>query len=82
MIPPRFAPFLFAFILSGLMSFLVSGISTAKALGLFEGFVKVWLGNWAFSWGVAFPTVLVVAPLTRRVVSRLTAQKRAGVART
>jgi hypothetical protein len=28
--------------------------------------------NWAISWAVAFPTVLVVAPITRRIVARLT----------
>ncbi|WP_103259214.1 DUF2798 domain-containing protein [Tabrizicola aquatica] len=71
MIPARFSPVLFGLILSGLMSLIVSGLSTARALGLGEGFVAVWLGNWAVSWAIAFPTVLVVAPLTRRIVARL-----------
>ena len=72
MIPARFAPVLFGLILSGLMSLIVSGLSTFRALGLVEGFAGLWLGNWAISWAIAFPTVLVVAPLTRRIVATLT----------
>ena len=73
MIPARFAPVLFGFILSGLMSFIVSGLSTARALGLSADLPLVWMPNWAISLAVAFPTVLVVAPITRRIVARLTA---------
>lgn len=74
MIPARFAPILFGFILSGLMSCIVSGLSTARALGLTSAFLGQWTGNWAVSWATAFPIVLVVAPLTRRIVGRLTAR--------
>lgn len=73
MIPARFAPVLFGLILSALMSLIVSGIATLRALGLDPGFPLAWLTAWLMSWAVAFPTVLVVAPLTRRLVARLTA---------
>lgn len=73
MIPARFATILFGLILSGLMSCIVSGLSTARAAGLSTAFFPVWMGNWALSWAIAFPTVLVVAPITRRLVARLTA---------
>jgi len=73
MIPARYAHVAFALVLSGMMSLLVSGVSTAKALGPVAGFLGIWMGNWAFSWAVAFPAVLVVAPLARRLVARLTA---------
>ena len=42
MIHPKYAPMLFGLILSGLMSFLVSGISTVRALGPVPGFAHVW----------------------------------------
>ncbi len=71
MIPQRFAPILFGFILSGLMSLLVSGIATWRALGLPPEFVAVWMAAWINAWIVAFPAVLVVAPVTRRLVARL-----------
>lgn len=38
MLPKRFVPLLFSLILSGLMSLLVSGISTYRAAGLVPGF--------------------------------------------
>lgn len=71
MIPARFAPVVFGLILSGLMSALVSGISTLRAAGLSEALPALWLGAWLASWAVAFPAVLVVAPITRRMVARL-----------
>jgi hypothetical protein len=73
-IPARFAPVLFGFILSGLMSLLVSGISTLRAVGPVPGFGALWLGAWLTAWLVAFPVVLVVAPLARRVVGWLVAK--------
>jgi hypothetical protein len=72
MVPPRFAPVLFGLVLSGLMSLIVSGIATARAVGLEPGLLGAWMGSWLFSWAVAFPTVLVMAPLARRLVARLT----------
>ena len=62
---PRFAPILFGFLLSGLMSLVVSGIATVRAVGLVDGFPALWMSSWL----VAFPTVLVVAPLVRRLVA-------------
>lgn len=38
MLPARFAPVLFSLILSGLMSFIVTGVATWKALGFGAGF--------------------------------------------
>lgn len=74
MIPARFAPVLFGFLLSGMMSLLVSGLSTFRAIGLGGEFPMVWMGNWAVSWATAFPIVLVVAPVTRRIVAALVAK--------
>ena len=74
MIPARFAPILFGLILSGLMSLMVSGLSTLRAIGMTPSFPGIWMGNWAVSWAIAFPVVLVVAPLTRRIVGLLIAK--------
>jgi hypothetical protein len=71
MISPRFAPVAFGFVLSALMSFLVSGISTVRTAGLIDGFANLWLGAWLPSWIIAFPVVLVVAPVARRVVGSM-----------
>lgn len=72
MIPARFASVLFSFILSLLMSCLVSGIATYNAIGLSEVFVVSWIMAWLKSWLVAFPAILVIAPMTRKLVGKLT----------
>lgn len=68
---PRFAPALFGFVLSALMSFIVSGIATLRNAGPDDPFMSLWVNAWLPSWFIAFPTVLVVAPLARRLVARL-----------
>jgi len=70
MIPARFAPLLSGFLMSLMMSSIVSGISTLRISGAGEGFFFAWIAAWAYSWPVAFPVVLVVAPLVRRIVAK------------
>jgi hypothetical protein len=53
------------------MSFLVSGITTYRFLGMIDGFIGNWLFAWLNSWAVAFPPVLIVTPITRYLVTRL-----------
>ncbi|CAN7509114.1 DUF2798 domain-containing protein [Neorhizobium tomejilense] len=71
MIPVRLIPVIFGFVLSCLMSLLISGVSTLRSAGLIDGFFRIWMGAWLPSWIIAFPVVLVVAPLARRIVSNL-----------
>lgn len=71
MFPARFAPVLFGLVLSGMMSFVVSGIATFRTAGPVDGFFSLWIAAWLPSWAVAFPVVLVVAPVTRRIVQKL-----------
>ena len=72
MIPKKFAYALFGLILSSLMSLLVSGITTLRAVGVTTHFLSLWSTAWIAAWFVAFPVVLVLAPLTRRLVDSLT----------
>ena len=78
--PARYAPVLFGFILSALMSFMVSGIATFRNFGLVDGFLGLWVSAWLPSWLIAFPVVLVVAPVARRLVG-LVIKAPAAVAR-
>ena len=77
--PARYAPFLFGFVLSGLMSFIVSGIATFRNFGPVEGLLGLWIGAWLPSWMIAFPIVLVVAPVARRFVAIFVRAPAAGV---
>jgi uncharacterized membrane protein len=71
MIPVRLIPVIFGLVLSCLMSLLISGVSTLRSTGLIDGFFGIWMGALLPSWIIAFPVVLVVAPLARRIVSNL-----------
>jgi len=71
MLPKKSEPIVFGFVLSGLMSCLVSGISTLRVAGLAEGFTSTWMGAWMMAWIAAFPVVLVAAPFARRIVHKI-----------
>jgi hypothetical protein len=73
MIGKRYAPLVFAALLAGFMTFIVSGITTALNVGVPSDFVWRWLGAWLPTWGIAFPALLVVRPFVNRLVERLTA---------
>lgn len=68
-LPARYASVVMPFILSILMTFVVSMISTLRSLGPTPAFLDTWPGAWALSWVVAFPTLVAVLPLVRRIVA-------------
>ena len=72
-LPARYAGVVMPFFLSVLMTFVVSGISTVKALGLTAEFLQTWPTSWALSWIVAFPTLILVLPVVRRLVALVVA---------
>jgi Protein of unknown function (DUF2798) len=68
-LPASFNVVALPFVLSVLMSGIVSGIATVKSLGFVSGVAMQWLGAWGTSWLVAFPTLLLILPLVRRIVA-------------
>ena len=71
MISDRVAPIPFGFELSGMMSFLSVAYRRFAPWGAGSYFSQAWKVYWANSWATVFPVVLVVAPITRRLVARL-----------
>jgi hypothetical protein len=77
-VPKRFAPFLFPLLLSGFMTFLITGISMTRVLGINSlvndpgNFLQIWMKAYLSSWLVAYPILLLVIPFVRRVVDGLT----------
>ena len=70
-IPNRYAGIVLAFLLSLLMTCIVSFVSTARGVGLIPGFAKIWLQAWGLSWTVAFPVLLGVLPIVRRATAKI-----------
>jgi hypothetical protein len=70
-LPPRYAGIVMPLVLSVLMTFVVSGIATLVNIGVTPTILTQWGRAWALSWIVAFPTLLIVLPLVRRIVGSL-----------
>lgn len=70
-LPLRFGTVVMPLLLSILMTFIVSFISTLRGVGWTPDFVWTWLSAWGMSWLVAFPTTLVVLPLVRRAAASI-----------
>ncbi|MGL6124803.1 MAG: DUF2798 domain-containing protein [Shewanella sp.] len=68
-LPARYAAVVMPFFLSILMSCIVSGISTFNGVGASAQFIELWLSAWLISWVVAFPTLLIVLPLVRKITA-------------
>ncbi|MCA6118568.1 DUF2798 domain-containing protein [Bradyrhizobium sp. WSM 1738] len=68
-LPARYAAVVMPLVLSVLMTFVASAISTLRSLGPTPAFMATWPAAWAISWLVAFPTLLAVLPLVRRIVA-------------
>lgn len=66
-LPARYAAFVTPLLLSLLMTCVVSAISLIRSRGLDAGALALWPSAWAISWLVAFPVLLVVMPLVRRM---------------
>lgn len=68
-LPARFMAYIMPLILSIIMSCIVSLISTLKNTG-FAGFeLSIWWGAWALSWIVAYPVLLLILPLVRKLTT-------------
>ena len=68
-IPYKFTPVVFAFLMSMLMAFIMSALLTLVNLGPVPDFLAKWMGAFPIAWICAFPTVLVVSPIVRRLVA-------------
>ena len=70
-IPPGLEFVVFSFLVSGIMSLVISGISTLRSAGLVPDFLYIWFNAWLPSWAVAFPALMLVVPMVRRLLARL-----------
>jgi hypothetical protein len=60
-----------ALLLSGFMSFIMSGAITFINLGLVDDFVSIWMHAWFVAYVIAFPTILLVFPFARKLAMKI-----------
>ena len=73
-LPKWTEPYVFAVMLSGMMSAVVSAVATFNAIGLDDAFAAKWVGSWLSAWLIATPTVMVVGPFVRRLIPKVVQQ--------
>ena len=71
MIPAKYGQVTFIFFVSICMSFVVSGVSVLNTAGFVDAVFASWMTAWLKSWIIAFPNLLIIAPLVRRFVDKL-----------
>ena len=70
-LPARSAAWVMPLMLSIVMTFIVSMVSTVRSIGLSPEMPRIWLSAWGLSWVFAFPTLLVVLPLVRKATAAI-----------
>jgi hypothetical protein len=70
-LPARHAAWVMPLFLSLFMTGIVSFISTYKAMGFVDRFASAWWSAWGVSWLIAFPAVMAVLPLVKRLTAML-----------
>lgn len=63
-----------AALLSGFMSFIMSGAITFINLGAADHFIAIWIHAWLVAYAIAFPTILLVFPFARKLAMKIAAK--------
>ena len=69
MIPKRFTGQVFSFFMALLMSGIMSFVISAFNVGWVDGIALIWLRAWALAFAVAFPTIILITPVVRKLVA-------------
>lgn len=59
----------FAFLMALLMSCLMSLVISVFNVGFVNNIITIWLKAWSFTFVIAFPAVMLVSPVVRKLVS-------------
>lgn len=71
MIDKRYEFYIFSFLVTMFMSFVISGVLVVVNLGIVDSFLIIWLHAWWKAWLVAFPSVLFIIPVVRKLMARI-----------
>ena len=74
-LPARTMHFALPLALTFIMTFLVSGVATIRAIGFSDDMLSRWMESWLGSWILAFPIMLFLMPVMRRLLGRVIEQK-------
>ena len=66
----KWHPYAMALVMTCIMTAVVCAVSTFRVAGV-AGLHDKWLTAWLISWAVAFPTLVIIMPLVRFIVSKV-----------
>lgn len=66
-LPVRVFQPVFGLFMAAFMSFLMSGAITALNIGLPPDYLSRWMGSWGVAFVLAYPAILIVGPIARRL---------------
>ncbi len=75
MLHKKYLHYVQTLLLSGLMSFIMSGAITFINLGLVEHFMLIWFNAWVVAYIIAYPTILVVFPFARKLAVKIASKE-------
>ncbi|MFA5632325.1 MAG: DUF2798 domain-containing protein [Porticoccaceae bacterium] len=78
MIDRKYQRFVFAFFMSLLMSCAMSLVISIFNVGLVHNIISIWLKAWAFAFVVAFPSIIMVAPVVQKLVELVLKKESSG----
>ena len=67
-IPARYLGIVMPLVSSFFISGIISGVFTIKIIGFQPHTFSSWLSSWVLAWSIAFPSILIILPLVRRIV--------------
>ena len=68
MISKKYEQLVFAFFMALLMTCVMSLAISIFNIGLVDGILSIWLKAWGFAFCAAFPTMVIVSPMVKRLV--------------
>jgi len=71
MINKRYENIVFSFFMALIMSCIMSLVITIFNIGLVDNIIYIWFKAWLFAFSVAFPTVILIAPVVKKLVARV-----------
>ncbi|AVX44964.1 DUF2798 domain-containing protein [Campylobacter concisus] len=69
MIPAKFYRYVFTFIMSAFMAFIISFAMTYFHFGFVGSFVQIWIVEYLKAFMIAYPAIFVVAPLAAKLAN-------------
>ena len=73
-LPPKWGLIVMPLLMSGMMSGIICMVNLLRVFGWHMDVLQEWPSTWLMAWAVAFPSVLLVMPVAKRITAKLVRQ--------